>query len=66
MVGEEYSIDLELVRTNKLYKFYVNGILKYVVDKDDRTPLFSFKCHPYFGGNETAPHDITIRLKNIT
>jgi len=58
-IGEVYTLNLLI---NEKYMF--------IVDKDtvimDRYPNYYSKSYylwPYFGGDEVAPHDITIKIK---
>ncbi|MDO6391318.1 hypothetical protein Q4E40_14355 [Pontibacter sp. BT731] len=54
----------ELVLGEKAYTFKVN-------DKQVTLPRFCntagshYQLYPYFGGDETAPHDITIRIREL-
>ena len=60
-IGTEYTCSIKVTTTS--YIFAVN-------DKSLETPRASttvmgkgYKLYPYFGGNETAPHDIRIRIQ---
>lgn len=52
--------------TNGKYYYYIDNQLLDSIDKScaDDT-LKKFICYPYYGGNETAPHNITIKIKDL-
>ena len=56
------NIFLSLNITEDEYELSVNGVTKTTTrpcSKDHKR----YKLYPYFGGDEVAPHDITIRIK---
>jgi hypothetical protein len=63
-INEEISCMIKI--TENMYTFQVNEL---IFDSIPRgcgcDSLSKFKCFPYFGGTETAPHDITIRIKEL-
>lgn len=57
-------VKLGIKRFKTEYVFTMNGNVVGRVAKLDRGNSFvNFKCFPYFGGDETAPHDILLKLK---
>ena len=44
------------------YELRVNGVIK-TVPKSCGKDFRRYKLYPYFGGDETAPHDIRIKIK---
>ncbi len=56
------KVRIEVVRF--AYLFYVNGVLKEVIDKEHDKKL-AYRCNPFFGGEKPAPHDMTINLKQL-
>ena len=78
--GERYMKDMCLVDTDKTYSMIITNIGDYYEFeiKDTTSPLYSYakiskpktpkigyKLWPYFGGNESAPHDVKILMKKI-
>jgi len=63
-IGEE--IYCAILSCNEYYLFQVNEL---PFDTVKRACSFDsinkYMCYPYFGGNETAPHKIAIKIKNI-
>lgn len=60
-IGETNYMTLHI--TDNMYVMCVDG----VCDSMQRPCLIDYKryvLYPYFGGDETAPHDITIRIKD--
>lgn len=54
----------ELTNTGGSYVFKVNGIL-FIYDKENPcVSKYNYQLYPYFGGDEVAPHDITIQFKS--
>jgi hypothetical protein len=44
------------------YHISVNGTV-ITMDNSNKDPKLCFRLFPYFGGNNTAPHDMTIELE---
>lgn len=62
-IGEWNSF--ELINTGASYAFKVNNIL-YIWDKENTcVTKYNYMLYPYFGGDEVAPHDITIQLRSL-
>lgn len=54
----------ELQNTGTAYVFKVNESV-YIYEKDlNCVTKYNYMLYPYFGGNEVAPHDITIQFKS--
>lgn len=54
----------ELTNTGTAYAFKVNHIL-FLYEKDSNcVTKYNYMLYPYFGGDEVAPHDITIQFKS--
>lgn len=61
----EYKIDVHLVVVDGMYRvyFYVNGIMKHRQHLATKVKKYvSYPLSLYFGGNCTAPHDMTIDM----
>lgn len=54
----------ELVLGDKEYTFKVNDT-QVILPRSCATVSSHYQLYPYFGGDETAPHDITIRIKEL-
>lgn len=67
--GVQYEMGIARMKTvfmdREAVYFMVDGVVLYVhsVDKPRKLPRINFKCFPYFGGTEAAPHTISIELK---
>ena len=60
-IGTEYYCSIAV--TDSSYKFRFND-QESVMPRTSTTPMAKgFKLYPYFGGDETAPHDIRIWIK---
>lgn len=60
-IGTEY--DCSIAVTDSTYKFRLNDY-EVLMPRTSTTLLVKgFKLYPYFGGDERAPHDIRIRIK---
>jgi hypothetical protein len=57
-IGKEYQCDLEI---GEDYRFSV-GDKEISMKRFPKKSGFNYYLWPYFGGNETAPHDINIRV----
>ncbi len=59
-IGKEYSCSIKI--TSNLYIFSVDGVTSTMPRLSTTSKAKGYKLFPYFGGDETAPHDITIRI----
>lgn len=57
-IGTEHNCSINV--TAGSYIFSVNGVSKTVPRKSTTLTAKGYKLFPYFGGDETAPHDISI------
>ncbi len=60
-IGTEHSCSIKI--TPGSYIFSVNGISKTMPRLSTTIKAKGYKLFPYFGGDETAPHDISIWIK---
>lgn len=51
------------IRIGDDYEFVLNGVTTKMKRCNDCNKGFYYQLQPYFGGNESAPHDITIAIK---
>jgi hypothetical protein len=51
--------------TASQYLFYCNEIIKPMPRKSKTGKGKGYLLYPYFGGNEPAPHDVAIWIKNL-
>jgi hypothetical protein len=52
--------------TATTYEFYVDGQLNATLERKATTPKASgYLLYPYFGGDEVAPHEIDIWVKEL-
>ena len=64
--GIHQEVVLRVDKEEYDYVFYVGGKRKGVWPRaNPANHDISFMCWPYFGGDETAPHDITITLNPV-
>jgi hypothetical protein len=62
-IGQEYNCSITV--SNDKYIFLVNSI-QVEMNRSSTTPQASgYKLYPYFGGNETAPHEVDIWIKEV-
>ena len=61
-LNRSYICEID-IQSNK-YIFKVNNIVR-EVSRSCNGNGFGYKLYPYFGGDETAPHDIFIRIKDM-
>jgi len=47
------------------YGFEINKETRFVPRHCSSTIIEGYRLYPYFGGDETAPHDINIRIKEL-
>ncbi|MCX2739246.1 hypothetical protein [Pontibacter anaerobius] len=55
----------ELLLDGNTYIFRVNGLSEVVLPRGCSGTGRGYRLYPYFGGDEVAPHDITIKIKNL-
>jgi hypothetical protein len=61
-LGEEICCMIKISESS--YIFQVNELpVDTILRGCSCDSLSKFRCYPYFGGTESAPHDITIRIK---
>lgn len=58
-----YECKLEMSEDG--YHFYINGKVMYWYPRPRRLGNWKYYLYPYFGGDEPAPHDINLYLKEI-
>ena len=46
------------------YNFIMNGVTTSVARESKTAEAVGYKLYPYFGGNATAPHTVTILIKD--
>jgi hypothetical protein len=47
------------------YRFTLNDVSDTMIRKSTTSQALGYKLYPYFGGNEVAPHDINIWIKEL-
>jgi hypothetical protein len=62
-LGRENAFKIQ--KQSGKYIFTVNGQHATVIDAGCSTPVEGYRLYPYFGGDEQAPHRITIRIKDL-
>ncbi len=62
-IGAEIVCSIRITASE--YIFNVNGKTHTLPRKSSTTTAMGYQLYPYFGGDEAAPHDITIRIKNL-
>jgi hypothetical protein len=62
-IGKEYRCTI--VSDKEKYYFVVNGVTTIMMRKATIPKPEGYKLFPYFGGDETAPHDIRIFIKEL-
>ncbi len=60
-IGAEHSCSIKIKADT--YIFSVNGVSKTLPRQSTTIKAQGYKLFPYFGGDETAPHDISIWIK---
>ena len=60
-IGKEINCSIQV--TSSSYLFTVNGITERMPRMASTPKGKGYQLYPYFGGDEAAPHDITILLK---
>lgn len=61
-IGTDINCSIKLTSTN--YLFTVNGITTQLPRMATTEKAKGYQLYPYFGGDEVAPHQITIWIKN--
>lgn len=62
-IGSEISCSIRV--QNEKYIFTVNNKSIAVSRKSTTEKAKGYLLYPYFGGDETAPHNVTIQIKNL-
>lgn len=62
-IGSEVSCSIKITSTN--YIFYVNDVVCQMPRMATTEKAKGYQLYPYFGGDEAAPHEIKIRIKNV-
>jgi len=63
-IGQEAACSIKI--TGPTYQFFVNGTLLAEMSRAAATPKGKgYMLYPYFGGDEKAPHDVNIWIKNL-
>lgn len=60
-IGDEHNCSIKITPGN--YIFTINGVSKTMPRSSTDSNAKGYKLFPYFGGDETAPHDIRIWIK---
>lgn len=58
---DEYN-HFQIQRNQQGYLFTVNDVEKQIVTSSSCSSTANYMLWPYFGGDETAPHDITLKV----
>lgn len=56
-------IKMEIVRHGSMVSFYIDDEFYDLEERFPKNRLLTFGCGLYFGGNRTAPQDITIKMR---
>jgi len=62
-IGTEVNCSIKVTPTN--YLFTVNGITTQLPRMATTEKAEGYQLYPYFGGDEVAPHEINIWIKNL-
>ncbi len=62
-IGKENRCTIKVSPQN--YIFSINNNIDSLPRKSSTTKAEGYKLYPYFGGDETAPHKITILIKDL-
>lgn len=62
-IGKENLCSIKI--TSQHYIFSINGMTDSLRRKSTTAKAEGYKLYPYFGGDETAPHKITILIKDL-
>ncbi|MFD2515676.1 hypothetical protein ACFSRY_17520 [Pontibacter locisalis] len=62
-IDKAYQYELILDGTNYIFK--VAGVGEAILARGCNGKGSGYQLYPYFGGDEVAPHDITIKIRNL-
>jgi hypothetical protein len=62
-IGQE--VNCMIKACDDYYLFQVNNLPLDTLLRGCSCSGLKFMCYPYYGGDEYAPHDITIRIKDL-
>jgi hypothetical protein len=62
-IGKEINCSIQV--TSSSYLFTVNGITERMPRMASTPKGKGYQLYPYFGGDESAPHDVNIWIKNL-
>jgi hypothetical protein len=62
-IGNEDTCSIKV--NGSSYIFKVNNITKIIPRASTTATAIGYQLYPYFGGDEAAPHDIYIRIKEL-
>lgn len=62
-IGQEYTCTIAVAK--EVYIFSVGNTRKNMQRSSTSSTATGYKLYPYFGGDETAPHDIRIWIKEL-
>lgn len=62
-IGNEYSCSIKV--SNDHYIFSANNVTTEMSRSSTTSTAIGYKLYPYFGGDEPAPHDINIWIKEL-
>lgn len=62
-IGEEINCSIRITATS--YIFSMNGIVETLLRTATTVKAEGYRLYPYFGGNEFAPHEINIWIKEL-
>ncbi len=62
-IGKEINCSIQV--TNSSYLFTVNGVTERMPRMASTPTGKGYQLYPYFGGDEVAPHDINIWIRNL-
>jgi hypothetical protein len=62
-IGIEYTCSIKVTSAN--YIFTLNNTSKNMLRASTTLSAVGYQLYPYFGGDETAPHDINIWIKQL-
>lgn len=62
-IGKTYNAGIRLLKGG--YEFTIGNKKDTMFRSVDTDSIIGYKLFPYFGGTETAPHKVTIKIKDI-
>jgi hypothetical protein len=62
-INSEWRCEIQV--KNSQYSFSVNGNSISLPRTSSTPSAIGYQLYPYFGGDETAPHDIKIKIKEL-